>query len=191
MTAGIGKQAIEAIVGADPHTAALQTLELVRKHVVATAVGLFSVRPELRLYTATVMNQDGLDRVARAWDEHSAGLLAGELVLEPAHAVVPIGRPAVALLYAACAGPRREHILDLCAAVSPLLELAISSRHDGGTYIERTPIAQIEKHQLLLLLDRLRGNVSEVARRLGVTRVTVYQRMKRFGIERYRPTRRT
>jgi hypothetical protein len=51
-------------------------------------------------------------------------------------------------------------------------------------YLERTPIRDIERRKLSLLLDRNEWNISRVARILGVTRRTVYLRLQRYRIPR-------
>ena len=56
------------------------------------------------------------------------------------------------------------------------------------TTAPNTPISQVhranlsEKDELVELLDRYRGNKSEVARQLGVDRTTIWRKMKRFGL---------
>lgn len=49
-----------------------------------------------------------------------------------------------------------------------------------------TPTESILRRQLETLLHEHEWNVARVARILGVTRVTVYARMERLGIERLR-----
>jgi DNA-binding NtrC family response regulator len=44
-------------------------------------------------------------------------------------------------------------------------------------------VAQVEKDLIASTLDRSRGNISEAARVLGLTRRGLYLKMKRLGIE--------
>ncbi len=53
-------------------------------------------------------------------------------------------------------------------------------------YLERTPVEDMEREKLLLLLNRNEWNIARVARLMGVTRRTVYLRLQRYGIPRER-----
>jgi hypothetical protein len=59
------------------------------------------------------------------------------------------------------------------------------------TYLERTPVEDMEREKLLLLLNRNEWNIARVARLMGVTRRTIYLRLQRYNIprERVRKTR--
>jgi hypothetical protein len=65
-----------------------------------------------------------------------------------------------------------------------------SPRPAGGdsweTYLERTPVEDMEREKLLLLLNRNEWNIARVARMMGVTRRTVYLRLQRYNIPRER-----
>jgi transcriptional regulator of acetoin/glycerol metabolism len=54
------------------------------------------------------------------------------------------------------------------------------------SYLERTPIREIQRRKLSLLLARNEWNISRVARILGVTRRTIYLRLERYQIPRQR-----
>ncbi len=54
------------------------------------------------------------------------------------------------------------------------------------SYLEATPAESVERRQLLALLNRNESNLSRVARLIGISRVTVYKRMARLGIDRLR-----
>lgn len=59
------------------------------------------------------------------------------------------------------------------------------------SYLERTPVDDIEREKLLLLLNRNEWNIARVARLMGVTRRTIYLRLARYNVprERVRKTR--
>ncbi|HEX9186190.1 MAG TPA: helix-turn-helix domain-containing protein [Vicinamibacteria bacterium] len=67
-----------------------------------------------------------------------------------------------------------------------------SPRPVGGSadsweaYLERTPVEDMEREKLLLLLNRNEWNIARVARMMGVTRRTVYLRLQRYNIPRER-----
>jgi transcriptional regulator with GAF, ATPase, and Fis domain len=52
------------------------------------------------------------------------------------------------------------------------------------TYLERTPVEDMEREKLLLLLNRNEWNIARVARLMGVTRRTIYLRLQRYNIPR-------
>jgi GAF domain-containing protein len=54
------------------------------------------------------------------------------------------------------------------------------------SYLERTPVEDMEREKLLLLLNRNEWNIARVARLMGVTRRTIYLRLQRYGIPRER-----
>jgi hypothetical protein len=54
------------------------------------------------------------------------------------------------------------------------------------TYLERTPVEDMEREKLLLLLNRNEWNIARVARLMGVTRRTIYLRLARYAIPRER-----
>jgi len=62
---------------------------------------------------------------------------------------------------------------------------------DGGAdsweaYLERTPVEDMEREKMLLLLNRNEWNIARVARMMDVTRRTVYLRLQRYNIPRER-----
>jgi len=51
-------------------------------------------------------------------------------------------------------------------------------------YLERTPIDDMAREKLLLLLNRNEWNIARVSRLMNVTRRTIYLRLQRYGIPR-------
>lgn len=84
----------------------------------------------------------------------------------------------------------REH---LSAPPPPLLEpreAAVSPNQDlRGLTIEEVrkknqkSAAEVERNEILQLLDQYDGNVSQVARHMGISRNTIYRKMKNYKIE--------
>ena len=67
------------------------------------------------------------------------------------------------------------------------MERPVRSREDAWeTYLERTPVEDMEREKLLLLLNRNEWNIARVARLMGVTRRTIYLRLQRYNIPRER-----
>jgi hypothetical protein len=119
--------------------------------------------------------------------------------------VVPlyVGRRLGALLYvdvsttpgrSESGGDQVDKMVQLSKVVARTVAASLARPNAPGTaepqawdhYIERTPPEEIERRRLVLLLERHEWNVARVARALGVTRATVYLRLRRHGIPRRR-----
>jgi transcriptional regulator with GAF, ATPase, and Fis domain len=116
--------------------------------------------------------------------------------------VVPVFSPEalVALLYIDSVDPHfcEGHDLERLAKFSRIVAKAVTDSAakptgsrpdvDSGweTYLERTPIEDMEREKLLLLLNRNEWNIARVARLMGVTRRTIYLRLQRYNIPRER-----
>jgi len=70
--------------------------------------------------------------------------------------------------------------------IEPRREEARTSTERWETYLERTPVQDLEREKLLLLLNRNEWNIARVARLMGVTRRTIYLRLQRYNIPRER-----
>ncbi len=104
----------------------------------------------------------------------------------------------VALLYVDSQEPHfcDAHDLDRLSKFSRIVAKSVSDtaspRRGGGAgdsweaYLERTPVEDMEREKLLLLLNRNEWNIARVARMMGVTRRTVYLRLQRYNIPRER-----
>jgi transcriptional regulator with GAF, ATPase, and Fis domain len=116
--------------------------------------------------------------------------------------VVPVleGESLVALLYVDSHDPHfcESHDLARLTKFSRIVAKAVldsdatterpaRSREDAWeTYLERTPVEDMEREKLLLLLNRNEWNIARVARLMGVTRRTIYLRLQRYNIPRER-----
>src|SRR5271169_5453701 len=116
-------------------------------------------------------------------------------------AILPImdEQKLVALLYVDSAEPHfcAAHDLERLAKFSrivvkavredsPMGERGISRKEAWETYLERTPVEDMEREKLLLLLNRNEWNIARVARLMDVTRRTIYLRLQRYNIPRER-----
>jgi GAF domain-containing protein len=70
--------------------------------------------------------------------------------------------------------------------IEPHREEARTTTERWETYLERTPVEDLEREKLLLLLNRNEWNIARVARLMGVTRRTIYMRLQRYNIPRER-----
>jgi transcriptional regulator with GAF, ATPase, and Fis domain len=115
-------------------------------------------------------------------------------------AVVPVfeGDELVALLYVDSLDPHfcTAQDLERMSKFSRILAKAVGDTGTpeprGGrseaweTYLERTPVEDMEREKLLLLLNRNEWNIARVSRLMGVTRRTIYLRLQRYNIPRER-----
>ena len=115
-------------------------------------------------------------------------------------AVVPVfdDEALVALLYVDseethfCDGHDLERLGKFSRIIAKAVTESTSPVEAGRTseawqsYLERTPVEDMEREKLLLLLNRNEWNIARVARLMGVTRRTIYLRLQRYGIPRER-----
>lgn len=115
-------------------------------------------------------------------------------------AVVPVfeGDELVALLYVDSLDPHfcTAQDLERMSKFSRILAKAVADtgapepkagRSEAWeTYLERTPVEDMEREKLLLLLNRNEWNIARVSRLMGVTRRTIYLRLQRYNIPRER-----
>jgi ActR/RegA family two-component response regulator len=179
---------LSILVADDPRRSADRILtRLVQIH---QARGGAILRP--RQEQADIWLSAGLSLAAVAelpvrWADHREDLAAGRPVVEPGFALLPamLGEEMVAALYLAqpeglAAGDARL----FGAAIAQAVRAAEAS--PGARRVPETSPTEEAKLHMLSLLERHEWNIAEVARLLGVTRRTVYMRLRSFGIERKR-----
>jgi transcriptional regulator with GAF, ATPase, and Fis domain len=114
-----------------------------------------------------------------------------------AFVVVPVfaKQELVALLYVDSRDPHfcEPHDLERLTKLSRIVAKAVTSaeaipaepaENVWQSYLERTPLEDMQREKLLLLLNRNEWNISRVARLMGVTRRTIYMRLARHKIPR-------
>jgi transcriptional regulator with GAF, ATPase, and Fis domain len=117
-------------------------------------------------------------------------------------ALVPVleGQGLLALLYVDSVDPHFCESHDLArltklarivakAVRKPSSAAPLRARESGAgweAYLERTPVEDMEREKLLLLLNRNEWNIARVSRLMGVTRRTIYLRLARYNIPRER-----
>jgi hypothetical protein len=184
--------------GADSAGLAERTLDTAAAITGAERAALF-VREvhRLALFASRGIDQTGLDAIARAWASRHGDLEAGRSVVEAAHggttAVVPVteDRLLLGVLYLEADEPGRfgDREQDLLNQIARVAAVALSMPAAPLTasvdaFLARRGDNEIARRQLLVLLEQHEWNISRVARACGVTRVTVYRWLERFGIER-------
>ena|SRR5437899_5885254 len=209
-------QFADLVVGEDPHRLAERTLEVVMVLVNGRSGGVFATSDErLTLFASRGIDQYVLDAVHTLWGRGKEQLGRGQPLYVPSCgadrdlaagnaggpaslAVFPVfdGEDLVALLYVDSQEPHfcQPHDVERLAKFSRLLARALRpdaervarERMGWEAYLERTPVQDIEREKLLLLLNRNEWNIARVARLMGVTRRTVYLRLRRYNIPRER-----
>lgn len=114
-----------------------------------------------------------------------------------AFVVVPVfsGEELQALLYVDSRDPHfcEPHDLERLNKLSRIVAKAVAGADAPAVetaetvwrnYLERTPLEDMEREKLLLLLNRNEWNISRVARLMDVTRRTIYMRLARHKIPR-------
>jgi len=200
----------------DPRRLAERTLEVVMALVNGRSGGVFAaVDPRLTLFASRGIDQHVLDAVETLWGRAKDQFRRGQPIYVPdtgtdkdlasatpggpaSLAMFPVfdGDELVALLYVDSAEPHFCQATDverlakfsrmLARAVRPEQEPPAGEATGWEAYLERTPVHDIERQKLLLLLNHNAWNIARVARLMGVTRRTVYLRLQRYNIPRER-----
>lgn len=200
----------------DPRRLAERTLEVVMSLLNGRSGAVFTCEGGATLFASRGIDQAVLDLVPLVWSALQEPLRRGEafyvadcaaerrLALPPdrlapaSFAVVPVLHEdqLLALLYVDSQEPHfcDAHDLERLAKFSRIVAKAVtetrsprrSSAEAWETYLERTPVEDMEREKLLLLLNRNEWNIARVARMMGVTRRTVYLRLQRYNIPRER-----
>ena len=178
-----------------------RTLEAVTDFSNARCAALFVREQErVRLFAARNIDQWVIETVAWAWSNHRAALIKGQLIVESSEkgsrAVVPVldtDERLTGLLYvrtdeARFADDRDRKALIQFARIATMAlsvpaELPIPQTA-VELYLERTGTDDVARQQLLVLLEKHEWNIARVARLMGVTRATIYNRIAKLGIER-------
>ncbi len=190
---GSREEALRRIISLDAGRSAQLSLRVAQDKAQARAGAVLAVDgSRYVLFASTELDQDDLSRIASAWREDDRSLLAGRPVVRAEWAVIPIGRPVAGLVY--LGGVERalsgEVIRQLVADLGGILELTLSVRDREPEHramyeaiLERTPLSQIEREKLILMLRANDGNKARVANLLGVSRPTLYKWLARHGIK--------
>jgi transcriptional regulator with GAF, ATPase, and Fis domain len=200
----------------DPRRLAERTLEVVMSLLNGRSGAVFTCDPQPVLFASRGIDQSVLDTVPLVWKAQEAAFHRGETFYvadraaerrlphggdrqgSASFAVAPVihEEALIALLYVDSHEPHfcDTHDLERLNKFSRIIAKAVTEtapRRGAGpdaweTYLERTPVEDMEREKLLLLLNRNEWNIARVARLMGVTRRTVYLRLQRYNIPRER-----
>lgn len=194
----------DLVVPTDPEAFQNRLFAVILGTLQASRVTLFAVEDrEVRLAAGTSISQDSVDHARRVWDAERAQLEAGRIHVESVAAgagrsytvVVPVCAPRIlGLLSVELAKAPQAEDLDVLKRLTHVA--AIAFREAGSSrvlafsradeYLRGLTPNEIMRDKLLIELHANEWNIARVARRLGVTRRTIYLRLERFGIKRVR-----
>jgi hypothetical protein len=190
-----------------------RTLEVILAMTRGRAAAIFRPqRDAVTLFASRGIDQSVLDAMQAIWARERAGLDKGETFCSPDRhgerrlppsegaaernvAVLPVreGDALVALLYVDSDRPDFSPSRDVSrlSRFSRLIARSVQPTESGAEerevwqeYLERTPVEDMEREKMLLLLERNEWNIARVSRLMGVTRRTVYLRLARYQIAR-------
>jgi predicted XRE-type DNA-binding protein len=196
---------VELVASEEPRRSAERTLGLLVRVNRCRAGAIFAIEGNKpKLFVGHSIDQDALDTVQSVWSANRKALQAGELVRDDKdkrerqrnYAVLPVlvKDAFCGLLFLDGVGSRDLPTWRL-NDFAPFLRIigralqAAAMGIEGPTSTEdtlawRASLQEDDREQLLRHLEQNEWNIARVARILGVTRVTVYHRLARFGIRR-------
>ena len=174
------------LVAEDPRRSADRVLN--RLIQIYQARGGAILRPrngQVEVWLSYGLTLAGLAELPVRWADHSQALSEGRAVVEPGFALLPamLESEMVAALYLA----QPEGFSVAAARVFGTAIAQAVRASESGPVAPRVPEmspTEEAKLQLLSLLERNEWNLAKAARLMGVTRRTVYLRLRSFGIER-------
>jgi hypothetical protein len=178
----------------DPWRAARSAVELACALFEAQVVALFGVAGErLTLRASHGLTQDVLDLVSDVWSCERAVLAAGQprgSAKLPA-LMLPCGdeRGLAGLAYIEGPGVHRPSNLPLLVPLTQVLARVLrdAGAHDAAPRVDgQEATGNADAAELYVVMERHEWNVARVARLIGVTRMTVYNRLRRAGLTRKR-----
>jgi ActR/RegA family two-component response regulator len=173
---------VTLLVADEPRRSADRILSrLVQMHLARGGAILRPRDGQVEIWMSVGLNLAAAAELPVRWTDHADSLGAGRSVVEAGFALFPAmrGGELVAALYLA-----QPESLSLPEAAIFATVLASDSAEPRPA--PQTSPAEQGRLQMLTLLERTDWNIAEVARLLGVTRRTVYMRLRSFGIERRR-----
>ncbi len=195
----IGAAAFQRVLARDPRGALEETLAQLMADTGASSTALFLGRGEVELLGGVSVDQSCLDRARAVWREDPNRFRDGQPVWTAEWSLWPraSGR-GLLLLYLAGSHLKLPQVREAVAGVGGLLDLLVKVEASRAptpdvdidlavdSYLRSTTPEEVERRQLLVVLQQSEWNIARAARALGMTRATVYKRIERFGIDRLR-----
>jgi ActR/RegA family two-component response regulator len=179
---------VSLLVADEPRRAADRILtRLVQMHLARGGAILRPKQGQVEIWMSAGLHLAAAAELPVRWADHAADLQAGRSVIESGYALFPAlrGGELVAALY--LAQPESLSLPQAAVFTTAIAEaVAAAESSEVRPPAPQPSPAEQGRVQLLTLLERTDWNIAEVARLLGVTRRTVYMRLRSFGIERRR-----
>lgn len=178
---------VSLLVADEPRRSADRILtRLVQMHLARGGAILRPHQGQVEIWMSVGLNIAAAAELPVRWADHAEGLAAGRSVVEPGFALFPAvrGGELVAALY--LAQPESQSLAEAAIFTGAIAEAVLASDATDPRPAQQPSPAEQGRLQLLTLLERTDWNIAEVSRLMGVTRRTVYMRLRSFGIERRR-----
>jgi DNA-binding CsgD family transcriptional regulator len=174
------------LVADDPRRSADRILtRLIQIHQARGGAILRPRQEQVEIWLSAGLSLGAVAELPVRWADHREALIAGRSVVESGFALLPamLGDEMVAALY--LAQPEGLAVSE-ARVFGAAIAQAVQASEAGAVARPVPSLSPTEETrlQLLSLLERHEWNIAEVARLLGVTRRTVYLRLRSFGIER-------
>lgn len=175
------------LVSEDPRRSADRILNrLLQIHLARGGAILRLLEGQVEVWMSSGLSLAAVAELPVRWADHGADLAAGRSVFEPAFALFPamLGDEMVAAVY--LAQPEGLSVQGAAVFGAGIAQAVRASDSVGTRRGPEASPADEARLQMLSLLERNDWNIAVVARLMGVTRRTVYMRLRSFGIERRR-----
>jgi transcriptional regulator with GAF, ATPase, and Fis domain len=176
------------LVADDPRRSADRILtRLIQIHQAQGGAILRPFEGRVEIWLSAGLSLGAVSELPVRWTDHREALEAGRSVVEGGYALLPamLGERLVAALY--FAQPASQAVADARLFGTAIAQaVAAAQPAEGQIRVQEVSPTEEARLQLLSLLERHEWNIAEVARLIGVTRRTVYMRLRSFGIDRKR-----
>jgi hypothetical protein len=175
------------LVSEDPRRSADRILNrILQVHLARGGAILCPRGAQVEIWMSSGLSLAAMAEVPVRWAHHGQTLTAGRPVFEPGFALFPamLGDEMVAAVYVA--QPEGLSVQGAAVFGAGIAQAVRASESVGTRRGREASPADEARLQMLSLLERNDWNIAAVARLLGVTRRTVYMRLRSFGIDRRR-----
>jgi ActR/RegA family two-component response regulator len=174
------------LVADDPRRSADRILtRLIQIHLAKGGAILRPHNDQAEIWLSAGLSLGAVAELPIRWADHHEALAAGRAVIEPGYALVPamLGTEMVAALY--LAQPEGLALANARVFSAAIAQAVVAVDVSPSPRLRpEASSAEETRLQMMSVLERTGWNIAEAARRLGVTRRTVYMRLRSFGIER-------
>jgi transcriptional regulator with GAF, ATPase, and Fis domain len=177
------------LVADDPRGQALRLLDHVASRCRAKAVAVVRVATDELASFAGEVPLSRLATLQTVWKTQAKDLRAGRRVMGDGYRVLPLmDGPSLTglLLIEGAAGVELTNPAVVALAATLKAAHARPPQNHAEYQAATEAGGEIERQRLIAALDRHEWNIARVARLVGVTRRTIYLRLKRYRIDRRR-----